>query len=414
MPGAGPVGGAARPDVGFTLAGPADEPDSDELIGDGGLIVPGELPFDPDLTPEEQSRQVAVRLAHALGELGPPGWRELAAVFALTVAFGGGQVRYVDAAGEVVHASPPAHILELALAQRRLSAGVGDGPWWRLLLRMDADGEVEIDYDYGTEPFPDEHLFAVDAYLADLAEFPREELPMWLSAYLFHDGRQQRAPAIAARQARADRAAGIHAVALDEVLPDLPAVWVRWTVLSAAFVAVGSEWGPRILPSFGWFEGAQRSGATLYLLPRSRAVLSGGVWNAAELVAGYQDGGELPPVFAGAPSWVTEQVLNSRAATGLVSFCYWWSEDRWYRGGTEGSERLDEAVPGIWSDDAVERLVRTLAGDPPPEPVAALLVAAYEGVVTRAHLLAVFGADADIDSALHQLTMSGAAHIEEP
>ena len=44
--------------------------------------------------------------------------------------------------------------------------------------------------------------------------------------------------------------------------------------------------------------------------------------------------------------------------------------------------------------------------------VADLLVAAYEGAVTRGHVLAVFGADADIDSAMHQLTMSGAAIVE--
>ncbi|WP_410873864.1 hypothetical protein [Nocardia sp. A7] len=373
-------------------------------------------PSVPESTSEERARELVIRIARALGEMGPPGWQELSAVFTMTVALGGGQVNYVDAEEQVLQASVPEDVLALAAEQRVVSADAGDGPWWRLLMRLDTEGELEVDYDYGDDPFPDDQLFAPEAYLADLAEYPRRELPMWLSAYLFHDDRQTRSPAVAAERARADRESGTAAVATHDELPELPAIWVRWTVLSAAFVAVRSEWGPRIMPSFGWFEGAQRSGATLYLLPRARAVLSGGVWEADALRAAYRNGSELPPVYAGAPAWVTDQVLNARAATGMVSFCYWWLEDRWYRGAGSETDRIDEAMPGIWSDDAAELVVRGLIGAGPgslaADHVADLLVAAYEGALTRGHVLAVFGADADIDSAMHQLTMSGAAIVE--
>ncbi|WP_405179631.1 hypothetical protein OG225_38655 [Nocardia sp. NBC_01377] len=434
--GAGPLAGGGLPDLGFTLGAPlgaipAVEPvpvaegtpasaEPGEVTGAEPEVageVAGEIPS-PDLeqTPEERGHELAVRIAHELGEMGPQGWRELTAVFTLTVELGGGEVLYVGDEDQVLRVAVPDGILEIAAEHRRVSAMLGDGPWWRLFMRLDADGQLEVDYDYGDEPFPDEQLFAPEAYLADLEEFPRQRLPVWLAAYLFHDGRQTRPATYAAQQARADRAAGVAAVESHVDLPDLPTTWVRWTVMSAAFVAVRSEWGPRIMPSFGWFEGSRRSGATLYLLPRGRAVLSGGVWDAPALAAAYQDGAELPKVYAGAPEWVVDQVLNARAGSGLLSFCYWWSDEQWYRGESPGGPDLGEAVPGIWDDDSVEQVIRDLIGAGPDDPraahVGALLTAGFEGDITRAHLLAVFGEEADIDAAMNQLTMSGAATVE--
>ncbi len=425
MTGAGPVVDGGVPDLGFTLGGPAGV--KSEVVRPTATGVTSEKPGGPDpsdgagppqSTPEEQARELVMRIAQALAESGPPGWRELSAVFALTTVLGGGQVSYADDQGQVVQAAIPDEILALADAQRRASAGSGDGPWWRMLVLLDAEGTLEVDYDYGDEPFPDEQLFVPEAYLADLEEFPRRRLPLWLAAYLYHGGRQLRSPAEAAERARADRDAGVTATEAHNDLPDLPAMWVRWAVMSAAFVAVRSEWGPRIMHSMGWFESSRRSGATLYLLPRGRAVLSGGVWNAPSLDAAYTEGAPLPRLYAGAPDWVVDQVLNARAGSGLLSFCYWWTGDRWYRGESPGGEELGEAVPGVWSDDTVEQVVRELVdaapGDPRADHVSDLLAAAFDGVVTRSHLLAAFGPDADIDTAMNQMTSSGAAIVEPP
>lgn len=426
----------ALPDLGFTLGGPTGARPAivpPRAIGDvaetpngsgppgadhGPGATEGPMPAGARPSLDEQARELVERIAQALAESGPPGWRELSAVFALTSVVGGGQVRYADDGDQVMQAAVADDILTLADAQRRASAGAGDGPWWRMFVWLDADGRLEVDYDYGDEPFPDEQLFAPEAYLADLEEFPRQRLPVWLDAYLHHADRQIRPPAVAAEQARADLAAGVAATQSHNDFPDLPTMWVRWTVMAAAFVAVRSQWGPRIMPSMGWFEGARRSGATLYLLPRGRAVLSGGVWNAPSLAAAYGGSAQLPLLYAGAPDWVTDQVLNARAGSGLLSFCYWWSGDRWYRGESPAGEDLAEALPGVWSDDTVEQVVRGLVeagpGDLRASHVSDLLAAAYEGEVTRSHLLSVFGADADLDTAMNQMTLSGAAIVSPP
>jgi hypothetical protein len=91
-------------------------------------------------------------------------------------------------------------------------------------------------------------------------------------------------------------------------------------------------------------------------------VLSGGVWNAPELAAAYNDGIRLPDLYAGAPEWVAGQVLNHRAASGLLSFCYWWENGRWYCGESPGPDRFIEAVPGVWTSDTVVDMVSGLLG----------------------------------------------------
>lgn len=77
-------------------------------------------------------------------------------------------------------------------------------------------------------------------------------------------------------------------------MPALPLLLARWAVLSAAFVAVGSPWGPRVLPAPGLFKGAERSGSSLRIVPGDRAVLSGGVWNDPVLDAVYNPGAPMP------------------------------------------------------------------------------------------------------------------------
>ncbi|WP_405162032.1 hypothetical protein OG203_37870 [Nocardia sp. NBC_01499] len=404
------------PDVAFRLGGigpsPSVPPPPPVEVADPPAPEPDSAAAEPTI--EDQAADLARRIAQELAVAGPEGWRRLEAVFVLTVAGGVRTARYYDEADRAAHVEPTEAILELVRWQREVSARLGDGPWWRMLIRFDVIGQLEIDYDYGDEPFPDEHLLVPEAYRADLETFPRQRLPTWLAAYLGHDNRQWRSPEQAAVRTRADREAGIAAVRSMDDFPALPVLWARWATIAAAFVAVGSEWGPRILPALGVFEGSSRSGSTLYVLPGGRAALSGGVWNAPELDAAYNDGAEFPELYAGAPEWVANQVLNPRAERGLMSFCYWWEGDSWYRGDSPTADRISQAVPGIWTAETViEVLCGVLSNDPSDElrTAAATLVAAAEaGVVTRDTLVALFSdPNDDIDSALYQLSLAGLA-----
>jgi hypothetical protein len=237
---------------------------------------------------------------------------------------------------------------------------------------------------------------------------------VWLAAYIGHGDRQTRSPQRAAVDARSDRAMGVPARNADGEFPELPVLWARWATLAAAFVAARSARGPRVMPSVAWFEGASRSGATLYLLPGGRAVLSGGLWDAPELSAVYNDAAPMPKLYAGAPDWVADPVLNPRAPSGLLTFCHWWADGRWYRGESPDADRFAAAVPGVWTVGTVRDIIAELAGEQPDEAVrtaAELLVSAAEvGVVTRETLTAVFPDDGDrfdIDGAMYQLTLAG-------
>ncbi|MBF6416602.1 hypothetical protein IU441_25930 [Nocardia cyriacigeorgica] len=360
-------------------------------------------------------------MARALAAAAPAGWQRLTALFALTAAAELGQVFYIDEQNHSIGAQPSTELLELVRRQRHESAQLGDGPWWRLLLTLGAGGELDVDYDYGDEPFPQDQLFPPQAYAEDLRVYPRRSLPVWLAAHLAHADRQSRSPGDAAAQARADRARDVRGEVADHELPEFPLMWARWAVLSAAFVAAGSQWGPRILPSLGMFEGSRRSGATLYAVPGGRAVLSGGVWNAPDLDAAYNGNAALPELYAGAPEWVANPVLNARASTGLLSFCYWWDSGHWYCGESPGAQGIAEAVPGFWTSDTVVdvvlRLITAEPADRDRRAVAALLSAAEVGVATRDTLVEVFGDDGDfdIDSAFYQLTLAGVAlSLPEP
>ncbi|MGO4617843.1 hypothetical protein AB4Z47_27780 [Nocardia sp. 2TAF39] len=312
-----------------------------------------------------------------------------------------------------MRAEPPAAVVELVGEHRGLVAELDGEPWWRLLVRLSAEGEFEVDYDFGDEPFPEGQLFEPEAYRADLEQFPREVLPVWLAAYVGHGGRQARTPQEAAASARADRAGRVWPVLAENEFPDFPEMWARWACISAAFVAAGSDWGPRVLPSMGWFESSRRGGATLYSLPGGRAVLSGGVWESPNLDAAYNDGASMPNFYAGAPEWVANPVLNPRAATGLMSFVYWWEGGRWYRGESPSAEQCATAVPGVWTANTVVGIVAGLAAAPPSAQqraaAAALVSAAEVGVVTRETVENLFGHDGrfDIDGAMYQLTLAG-------
>ncbi|NUP25565.1 MAG: hypothetical protein HOQ36_06075 [Nocardia sp.] len=355
---------------------------------------------------------MARRIAELLGRAGPAGWLRLNAVFALTTTSGFAEVVYFD--GErSIRKEPAAPVLELVSRHRALVAESDGEPWWRLLVELGTAGELEVEYDFGDEPFPEGQLFEPDAYRADLAEYPREALPVWLAAYVGHDNRLSRTPQEAASRARADRMAEVWPVLAENQFPDFPVMWARWACIAAAFVAVRSEWGPRVLPSLGWFESSRRSGSTMYSLPGDRAVLSGGVWDSPDLDAFYNDGAELPNFYAGAPDWVADPVLNPRASTGLLSFVYWWESGRWYRGESPDAADCSTAVPGVWTADTVIDLVAGLVARSPDAEhraaATALVSAAEAGVVTRGTVTGLFGDETrfDIDGAMYQFSLAG-------
>ncbi|MFQ6397942.1 hypothetical protein ACLMAJ_31435 [Nocardia sp. KC 131] len=350
---------------------------------------------------------LADQIADGLRGLAAPGWQQLEAWFAMTVVAESALLT-VDDGSRSIRCQVSDAVWEMVRRHRRLSAGSECGPWWRLLVRIDADS-VEVVADQGAEdPFPGEQLFSPDAYLADMERYPRDRLPVWLAAYIGRDERRSRPPQAAVDGMRADRRAGVRAVAVDGELPELAVVWARWAVLAAAFVAVGSGRGPRIGPSVGIFESAGRSGSTLTLLPGNRAVLSGGVWDAPVLDAAYNAGAAMPELFAGAPDWVADPVLNPRAVIGLLSFCCWWEAGQWYRGESAPIPECAPALPAVWTAGTVASVVGSLLdGRGGTAEGAELLVsAAQAGAVTREAIVQVFGDGADIDGALFQFMLA--------
>lgn len=349
---------------------------------------------------------LADRIADGLRELAPPGWHRLEAWFAMTVV-AESALLMVDEGTRSIRCPVPDAAWPVVRRHRQLSAASDGGPWWRLLVRIDTDG-VEVVADYGAQPFPGEQLFAPDAYLADVARYPRDRLPVWLAAYIGLGERPSRSPQAAVDGMRADRHAGVRAVAVDGELPAAATLWARWAVLAAAFVAVGSPLGPRVGPSVGVFESADRSGSTLTLLPGDRAVLSGGVWDAPALDAVYNEGAEMPELFAGAPDWVADPVLNPRMATGLLSFCYWWEAGQWYRGESAPMSECAQALPAVWTVGTVANVVGDLLDDRNDATGRAelLVSAAQAGAVTQAALAQVFGGRADINGALFQFMLA--------
>ncbi|WP_069161835.1 hypothetical protein [Nocardia altamirensis] len=367
--------------------------------------------------PAEQTRLVR-EIAAAISAAVPPECRSWQATFALTVGADIVEITCLDGDARPVSVPPTEAMTVLARQHRAVSARVAGGPWWRLILWSSADGELDVDYDRGDEPFPDAHLFAPEAYRDDLAAYPRERLPIWLAAYLEHADRQTRSPQRAAAAVRGDLDAGVRPTPMTNELPDLPVMWARWAMLSAAFVAVRSERGPRVLPSLGWFESSRRAGSTLYVLPGGRAVLSGGVWNPPALDAVYNGGAEMPNSYAGAPDWVADPVLNPRAAAGLLSFCYWWDSGRWYRGESPSAEHSGAAIPGVWTADTVADIVASVLPDRASDRVraaaAALESAAQVGAVTRELVGEIFDDPErfDIDGAMYQFSIAGSLDTE--
>jgi len=423
-------------DIGFRLGGrssPAAQPSSGtgaqetatssadpyptEENTDTGTLGIASSSIDDEATDDEatddEATELAQRIARELAAAGPEGWHRFEAVFALTTTDGIASVRYYDDdENQIARTAPSEAIVELARLHRQMSAQFNDGPWWRMELELDVADQLEADYDYGdNQPFPDDQMLTPDAYRADLRAFPRDWIPVWLGAYIFHGKRQSRSPRKAVAQARAASSAGRTAVLSRGDFPPLPVLWARWATIAAAFVSVGSNLGPRMMGAFGTFEGSTRSGSTLSVLPGGRAVLSGGVWNAPELDTAYNNRGPLPDLYAGAPEWVSDQVLDPRADRGMLSFCYWWEHGSWHRGQSPTADHLTAAVPGVWSADIVANIISDVISSELTEfseESADILVADAEaGIVTWNTLLDLLELEDYIDDAFHQLSLAG-------
>jgi hypothetical protein len=351
----------------------------------------------------EEASQLIEPIVQQLAQLGPAGWEEFSAEFAFTVTAQVAQLRFwsPDRTGLV---PVPQSVADLVRRQRELAAQMPAGPWWRLLLNVTNTGETTIDYDYGDEPFPDDQLLAPEHYRRDLETYPRDHVPVWLAGYVAGPDAQGRQP----QQAAADAAGGEPATPVDE-LPPLRDLWARWAVVSAAYAGIGSQWGPRIYPGYAWYESDRRSGSTLFVLPGDRAVLSGGQWNSPLLEATYNGGQPLPDLYRGAPAWVTDSVLNTRIRNGLLTFCYWWVDGQWYRGGTDTSEEFDVAIPLIRTPALAIQAMTSITGPGREDECETLLDRALSQRATSADVEAVFGdaPDADVATAVNQLSLAG-------
>ncbi|WP_159080174.1 hypothetical protein [Nocardia suismassiliense] len=354
-----------------------------------------------------EMRRSADQLAAAITDLflpaAPPQWEQLRLGFSVTVAaVSGDAVFLVDDAPVVVEI--PTEARELVQALRAITVPPGERAWWQVTLVRGRTGTTSYEFGYGDVAFPVDRLLPTAAYRADLEHFPRERLPVWLAARLRVDAGAQPLPQVL-NQARLDRGPATSVRFLTA-----QTVWARWATVAAAAVAIGTEWGPRITGATAVFEGTDGSGSTLHLLPRGRAVLSGGLWNAPELDAAYNDGAQLPEYYAGVPDWLDGSVVNHRAFSGQLSFCYWWDGTNWSSGQSPAPTTIGAAIPCVWTPATVADIVCAVLGASASRPaVEDLLTAAESGSVTSDLAEAAFTTEdyTDVPGAWSQLALAG-------
>ncbi|CAM4525320.1 hypothetical protein NONI108955_43155 [Nocardia ninae] len=347
--------------------------------------------------------QLAAAITDLLLPVAPPRWEQLRLGFSVSVAaVSGDAVFLVDDAPVAVEI--PADARELVQALRAVTVLPGERAWWQVTLVRDRTGSTSYEFGYGDVAFPVDRLLPTAAYRADLEHFPRERLPVWLAGRLRVEARAQQLPQMLT-QARLDRAPATSVRFLSA-----QTVWARWATVAAAAVAIGTEWGPRIFGATAVFEGTDGSGSTLHLLPRGRAVLSGGLWNAPELDAAYNDGAPIPEYYAGVPDWLDGSVLNHRAFTAQLSFCYWWDGADWSSGQSPEPTTIGPAIPGVWTPATVVDIVCAVLGTSASRPaVEDLLTAAESGSVTSDLAEAAFATEdyTDVPAAWSQLALAG-------
>lgn len=342
-----------------------------------------------------------------LGGLGPIGWEEFTAAFALTATSEVAQLQFrSEDRTDLVPVPQP--IADVVRRHREETSTVPAGPWWRLVLTCTNSGDATVDYDYGDEPFPDGQLVADEHYRNDVQTYPRNRLPIWLAGYIAGPDAQGRSARQAATALTEDAEVGRHSIATGDV-PSLHELWARWAVLSAIRAGTGAESGPQMHPGYASYETGGRNGATLFVLPGDRAVLSGGRWNSELLDAAYNRGQQLPDLYTGAPAWVTDSVIDARNRDGLLTFCFWWLDGRWRRGATDTSGELNAAMPPVLTAGETIRAIVEQIGADVEIQCAALLSGAVDRIATATQVAAVFAGrpDVDVDAAVNQLSLAG-------
>lgn len=335
----------------------------------------------------------------------PPRWRRLRLAFSVTVAAISAEAVFTIDDDTAVTVEVPSAAAELLQVLRMVTLRAEQWPWWHVVFERDQTGTTHYEFGYGDQPFPPDRVLPAAAYRADLAQFPRDRLPVWLAAHLAVDDGSQRLPHLLTR-ARTDR----HTTGRPVRFLDPGTALARWATVASAAVAIGTPWGPRILGSTAIFEATNGSGSTLQLLPGGRAVLSGGIWNAPELDAAYNTGLPVPDYYAGVPDWLDAPVLNHRALTGQLSFCYWWDGANWACGQSPSPTTIGAAIPGLWTPTTVIDIVCGVLGESVSRSaVTDLVTAADAGAVTHELAVAAFDISGDVDlaGAWTQLALAG-------
>lgn len=377
----------------------------------------------PDSAEFEGDPQVLVeQVVRTLAQAAPEGWTTLSGAISMA---GGAEIAQVVAttpAGE--YAIPVEYnAIEPIRVHRRVTAA-SDDPWVRLMFECGSAGNLRVGFDYGNTAPPPDQVLPSEAYLRDLQRYPRRMVRLWLSAAAVNDGRQMRS----ARDARRNSASNGAGVVADSELPPLPLLWARTAALAAVCRGGGLPGGARTEPVFQGYVG-DSGGSVLSRLPGDRAVLSGGRSDSRLLSAAYAGAIAWPDVYRGAPFWVHNLYLDPRAASGLLSFCYWWEHGHWYRAEIPEAtafdadpwrpvEEVTAGVPPVTTAATaavlVSRIVRQLEAEEPggaADLSLRFIEAAEAGTVTEQHVGALFAREVpqgfDMAVALAQLDAAG-------
>ncbi|WP_198536946.1 hypothetical protein [Mycobacteroides chelonae] len=314
----------------------------------------------------QDPKELVEKVVQSIAQAAPAGWESLHGAF----SFAGGQEIasvVVTTPDRPVRMPITSDIID-PIRTHRLISITERGPWFRLMFDCDSSGALQVAFDYGDSEIPVELRLPPEAYLRDFEEFPRAEAPLWLLAYMGNEGQQMRTAA----QARAAATAVIEARQSDDELPSFAKLWARFAVLSALCRGSDAPVGPRADPAFQLYLG-DNGGSTLSRLPGNRGVLSGGSSDSQLLSAAYKGAITWPNLYRDAPSWVHNLYLDPRTANGLLSFCYWWDGNHWYRSNLPEANSLTQdetpwrptdeiarGVPGVWTSETTANLVESI------------------------------------------------------
>lgn len=143
----------------------------------------GALNLNGDTETAVDASELIDSIAQQLAELGPAGWEQFSAEFALTVTSEVAQLRFTSDEG-TGPVPVPQSVADLVRLQREIVARTSEGPWWRLVLTRTDRGATTVTYDYGEVRFPEDQLVAPEHYRNDLENHPRAHVPAWLAEYI--------------------------------------------------------------------------------------------------------------------------------------------------------------------------------------------------------------------------------------